>query len=845
MILPCGADAREVYSLNDGWIFRRGDSEVSEAVHLPHCWNADAYATRDYYRGKGFYSRRIAVDSLLQGQRFFLKFDGAASASQLSSGSDTIGSRIGAYSPHIYDITDCASGAARDYCLSVDNSRGDIPPYSADFTFMGGAYRDAWLVVCGPTYFDFTENPDCGFKLTSLREPGGEWSVGLTGTIVNTLSRRRSLTLAARIIAPDGSEFARAERKLRVKPGSECDFRLDFGKLPAPELWTPDSPILYNVELSMTADGELLDSGRSATAFRTFAFDEQGRFLLNGKPLKLRGMCRHQDMAPFGIALTDEMHRRDLHMIKDMGANFIRISHYPQDDAVLEMCDRLGLIAWEEIPVIDFVPDTPGFDDNCETMLRDMIRRHYNHPSVAMWGYMNEILLRVPAEGRDSTYRRTRRLAERLERVVAEEDPHRMSTMAFHGSDVYHSANLSDITDVQGWNLYQGWYGGELHQFGEFLSRQHAEHPAHKLIVSEYSAGSDRRLHSLRPVPFDFSIEYQQKYLEHYLPVIEDSAFVAGASHWNFIDFSSANRAESMPHINNKGLVSNDRRPKDVYHYYRAAWHDLPDTVGHIAVADWPERTDLPDSPGRVRRPVKVYTNLPEVEMLLNGISAGKMKVAKHSAVFDLEFKGGKNMIELLATDGTLVDLKTVNYNIFDLKDGRLALGTAEFAVNLGSDCYFTSAGSGLEWLPDCEWTPGAVYGHVGGQATVTQDEIALTGDDPLLQRALKDLREYIVAVEDGEYELELLFVEHSRPSAASAYMLGHNSGSGSDLTRMDIILNGKLIEQNFAPSEVAGEKSMVRRRYAAKAAGGGGLRLQFIPRGGITSLAGLKIRRK
>lgn len=162
-----------------------------------------------------------------------------------------------------------------------------------------------------------------------------------------------------------------------------------------PELWTPETPRLYRVETTLRnrKTKTLLDQSNHYTAFRWFRFDGDEGFFLNGKPYKLRGICRHQDQKPIGPALTDEMHRRDFLLMKEMGANFIRISHYPQDDALLEMCDKLGMLAWEEIPIIDIVPNTPGYGDNCERNLREMIRQHYNHPSIITWGYMNEILL--------------------------------------------------------------------------------------------------------------------------------------------------------------------------------------------------------------------------------------------------------------------------------------------------------------------------------------------------------------------------------------------------------------------------------------------------------------------
>lgn len=164
--------------------------------------------------------------------------------------------------------------------------------------------------------------------------------------------------------------------------------------------------------------------------------------------------------------------------------------------------------------------------------------------------------------------------------------------MAFHGSNSYNETGISNITDIVGWNLYQGWYGGDVTGFEKYLAQQHRDCPAHPMIVSEYGAGSDKRLHSLTPRAFDFSIEYQQKYLEHYLPVLENTPYVCGGTHWNFIDFCSALRDESMPRINNKGLLYADRTPKDIYYYYQAAWRkDIP--VLHIASRDWTYRSGV------------------------------------------------------------------------------------------------------------------------------------------------------------------------------------------------------------------------------------------------------------
>ncbi len=551
-----------------------------------------------------------------------------------------------------------------------------------------------------------------------------------------------------------------------------------------------------------------------------------------------------------GIAMSDTQHRQDMRLIKELGANFIRISHYPQDDAVLEMCDRLGLIAWEEIPVIDYVPLSDIYAENAATMLKDMIRWHRNHPSIAMWGYMNEILLKLPQNERSETIDRTLRLARRLEEILKSEDTTRMSAMAFHGNDIYDQCGLGDITRVKGWNLYHGWYGGELEGFEEFLARQHAAHPSAPIIVSEYGAGSDLRLHSLDPEPFDFSVEYQQKFLEHYIPVIELTDYVAGASHWNFIDFSSANRKESMPGINNKGLVTNDRRKKDVYYYFKAAWSNPDcDTVAHIAARDWPARTELSDSLGCVTRQIKAYTNLPEIAMRVNGGDLRLSQVSNYFAMFDVVLRDGDNTLEIFAPEDTVrpLDTFTVSLSVIPVRKGRIDLSTEELAVNVGSKCYFSSGYDGLVWLPDKQYSEGSLYGHGGGDPGTTQEIIGLTTDTPLLQSRLTGIDEYRFDVVDGDYEVEMLFADNAAPSSSSAYLLGHVDGNsgGEPAVGMDMMINGVKVEEGFAPALRSGLMSMVRLRHLAKVEGSCGLKISFLPvKGCVTSLSAIKVRK-
>lgn len=837
-------------TINDGWRFQYANDSIGVPVHLPHSWNEDAYHTRDYKRGTGVYTKTLMIPQSLSGKHIYLKFDGAVNKSEVSIDGTKVGSHMGGYSSHVIDVTPYVTpGGTHTLVVTVDNADKDIPPYSADFTFMGGLYRDAWLIGTDSVHFAFGNG--AGIRVTTRVGRDGRCEAVISGKITNGTTKKCRADVIATLHAPDGTQVAIKTEKIKLDPKNHfIPFNLAFDQLSGILLWSPESPALYNLELKLRVDGSEVDAAHETVGFRTFGFDDSGRFLLNGKPYKLRGMCRHQDQSPMGIALTDEQHRRDIQLIKDMGANFIRISHYPQDDAVLEMCDRLGLIVWEEIPVIDYVPESERFADNCEIMLREMINDHYNHPSVAMWGYMNEILLRMPRENQDMTKAQTLALAQRLEQVLEQEDSTRMSTMAFHGSDVYHGAGLADITDVKGWNLYQGWYGGQFNGFEKFLSRQHREHPDHRLIVSEYGAGSDMRIHSLAPEAFDFSMEYQQEYLEHYLPVIEDSAFVAGASHWNFIDFSSANRAESMPHINNKGLVTNRRTKKDVYHYYRAAWHNVStDTVAHIAVRDWPERTDMLDRNGVVTHPVKVYTNLPAILLKANGRMLGCLEVANSHAIYDVALTPGDNIIEVAdpSAPDRILDAAVITLRGIRRVGDRIDPSAGDVAINVGSNCYFRSDDSGLTWLPDRTYKQGGLYGHIGGKRSVSQDEIKLTADGPLLQHGVTALDEYRLDVIPGNYEVELLFAELASPSAQSAYMLGRNAGSNENgWTDMDISINNQCVETAFSPGAISGAKSMVKRRYETNVGDDGILSIRFSPtgEGATTSLSAIKIRK-
>lgn len=868
-LFPSVQAQREMQTLNDSWKFLKGDCTAAAdsafddaawtSVHLPHTWNTDAYTEKDYYRGTGWYRRQLSIPERWRDKQIFLRLDAASKAANVYINGKEVGAHAGGYTACTFDVTPFVySGAPNTVAIRVDNARQDIPPISGDFTFFGGIYRDVWLTAVPKQHFHLTNHGSDGIFISTPHVSAEKGTLLIRGEIKNDDARKASLELEHIVYNPDGSILQTHKQPIRLKVGELRTFRTEASAIPSPLLWTPETPHLYRVEtiLRDKKTRAVLDRTHHHTAFRWYSFDARQGFSLNGKPYKLRGICRHQDQKPIGVALTDEMHRRDMLLMKEMGANFIRISHYPQDDALLEMCDKLGMLAWEEIPIIDIVPDTPGYAENCERNLREMIRQHYNHPSVITWGYMNEILL--VAQRRYKTeeelkpvLERTLALARRLEEVLKEEDSTRVSTIAFHGSNSYNEVGLGDITDIIGWNLYQGWYGGNLSGFERFLEGQHRKHPTHPMIVSEYGAGSDKRLHSLQPQAFDFSIEYQQKYLEHYLPVLEDTPYVCGGTHWNFIDFSSALRDESMPRINNKGLVYADRTPKDVYYYYKAAWRqDIP--VLHIASRDWTHRAGVQQGSSPVMLPVKVYSNLPEVELFIDGKSVGRQQTKNYTATFSVPFSRKEHYISAKAES---TRAESTNSPRTILEDGlRLHftptpatpdaanLQNLELAVNVGSNCFFTSDESRLTWLPDQPYAPNS-WGYIGGESKSSQTQVMNTPDGPLFQTLRSDIEGYRFDVPPGVYEIEFLFTDIFRQNAATVYQLGRDSAQESHENTFDIVINGNTVEECFSPARESDYFHALRKRYNIT-----NLRdkieIRFPVRNGKSFLNGIKLRK-
>ncbi|MCQ4909415.1 glycoside hydrolase family 2 protein [Phocaeicola vulgatus] len=800
---------REMKTINDNWEFRKSIDESWESVNLPHTFNIDAYQQRNYYQGKGFYRRTLVLSEIVAERRYYMKIDAASKAANIRVNGKEVGSHVGGYTACIVDITEYIR-KENLIEITVDNGRKDITPISADFTFWGGIYRDVWLISTPKQHFNMSNMGSDGIFISTpvVNEKRGVLKVKCE--VTNDSHESSILEVRSAIYSPQGKLLQTIKQKQKLKSGETYIFENTSGAIESPDLWSPETPSLYLVKTTLVdpKSGKLLDEKNHKVGFRWFTFDGSKGFFLNGKSYKLRGLNRHQDQAPAGVALDDEAHRRDIFLMKELGCNFIRISHFPQDDAILEMCDELGLLAWEEIPIINIVPNTPGYDDNCEYNLREMIRQHYNHSSVITWGYMNEILLTAPSIGKPewlACKERTVNLAQRLEAVLKEEDPGRASVMAFNMTNLYNEIGLN-LVDVVGWNLYHGWYVDKLKDFNAWCEDQHRRYPDQPMIISEWGAGSDKRLHSTQGRAFDFSIEYQQTYIEHYLPFIENTEWISGCAYWNFIDFNVAARQESMPRVNNKGLAYNNRIWKDVAYYFKAMWRkDIP--VIRIASRDWEMRT------GEINKPqsIKIYSNMPEVELFINGQSIGCQKIANCHTVFNVILPEGISvlMAQGIKNGKTVQDAMTIQFKSLP----NIAEGD-ELAINVGSNCYFTSDISNLTWLPDQPYTAGG-WGYIGGKAHSTTSEIYNTLDGPIYQTWREGNWSYKIDAPIGEYEIELLIADVTKPAAQLANLLNKNKEEKhSGETRFHISICGKQVETNFSPIDGGKHRTAFKRRY-------------------------------
>lgn len=871
---------RVVYTINDGWKFTKGspfqaqlstcDDSSWEAVHIPHTWNDKDGddETPGFYRGPAWYRKNIFIDNSQEGRRAIIYFEGANQEVRFYLNGQFVGEHKGGYTRFCFDITpNLRYGQENLFAICVNNvSNPNIPPLSADFTFYGGIYRDVYLQFMSPVHIATNDYASSGVYIRTPEVNNSEATVEITTLLTNDTDQDTQIVVENLICDAAGKEIKTTHTEIKLFPGETKTDISKTIKINSPRLWDIDDPYRYTVYTRILdkRKGTLLDEVVNPIGLRWFEFDSEKGFFLNGKWRKLIGTARHQDYFQKGNALRDEMHVQDVLLLKEMGGNFLRVSHYPQDPVVMEMCDKLGIVTSVEIPVVNAITETEEFLNNSVEMVKEMVRQDFNRPSIMIWGYMNEILLRRPyTEGKqlEDYYRFTEKIARALEATIRKEDPSRYTMMAYHNAPrFYEEAHLTDIPMIQGWNLYQGWYEPDINEFQRLLDRAHKTYKGKVLMVTEYGPGVDPRLHSYQSERFDFSQEYGLIYHKHYLKEMQKRPFVAGSSLWNLNDFYSESRVDAVPHVNNKGVVGLDREQKDTYLFYKASLSEQPMiTIGNRG---WKARGGVVNTDKKeCLQSVPVFSNADEVELFVNGNSLGKKKTEDCHALFDVPFVDGENLLEAVIVAGKgkteLRDMLRIQFQLVEsqLKD-KFSSSFTEMNVMLGSPRYFDDRVANVAWIPEQEYKPGS-WGFVGGTpyrrktgfGTMLGSDIDIheTDMNPIFQTQRVGIKSFKADVPDGEYSVSLYWAEldSDKQKEALVYNLGADAEQVLVSKRsFGISFNGTTVLENFNVARDYGYARAVIKKFLVTVKDGKGLTIDFHKKEGEPILNAIRIYR-
>jgi beta-galactosidase len=866
-------------TINSNWAFHKGDISGFpahqpdtvrwEQISLPHSWNTTDVTDDEpgYYRGPGWYKKIFYVPASWQGKSLYLYFQGANQVADVYVNGRLAGKHTGGYTAFSFNIGKLLNFntplTANEITVRVDNSHNEnIPPLNADFTFFGGIYRDVYLLTANPVHFNLDSNAASGIKIATPQVSAASADVAINYEITNAGAERSVLHINTSIFTEDGKAIGEVTSKFTLSANATQSVSQQITAIKNPHLWSPDDPYLYHV-ISRIYDkaGTLLDEQSNPLGFRWFKFDAAAGFYLNGKPLKLIGANRHQDYKGLANAVPDAIHLRDMKLLKDMGANFIRISHYPQDPAVLEACDRLGLLASMEIPVVNRITQSEQFTQNSLTMQREMIRQNFNHPCLIIWAYMNEVLLQPRYKSnspeQESYFKEVAKLAAKLDSLTRSEDPSRYTMISCHGDfDRYNNAGITKIPQIIGWNLYYGWYAPDLEGFGKFLDRHHLALPNTPVIVTEYGADGDTRLHSLAPERFDKTIEYQVIYHQSYLKQIMERPFVAGGAMWCLVDFNSEARIDAAPHKNTKGVATDERVPKDVYYYYQA--NLLKQPFVKIGSRNWTLRGGIAGGDGKCSQPVAVYSNLPNVSLWLNGVLIGKQPVTDKVAIFNVPFTNGMNHLKASADQAGALseDFADINFKMQPLSLRDTTLKFTELNVSLGDTRFYTDDKLQQVWLPEQAYIPGS-WGYIGGhvfsmkgnnlQRFGSNKNILGTDYDPIYATQRVGLTAFKLDVPDGKYQVTLLFAEllSDKEREASVYNLGGTEQKEQSANRsFDIAINGQKVMESLGDDNYLQPERAYSVKYTITVTGGTGIDVGFSPVKGEAILNGIQVKK-
>ncbi len=628
---------RKIINFNAKWSFTKLANEIPTAidkkwdfVNLPHCWNAidGQDGDNDYFRGTAYYAKNIDKSELPESDRYYIEVKGANSSADLYLNGEKLATHHGGYSTWRVDITEKLTGINNLLVIAVDNSANEtVYPQMADFTFYGGIYRDVNIICVNNSHFDLDYFGTPGLKITpEIKENDAE--VEIEAYVTNGK------------IGQD-IHYAISDKEGNIIAETTTNDTKVTLSIPSVHLWNGvKDPYLYTAMVELIEDGKVIDDISSRFGCRTFEIDPEDGFILNGREYPLRGVSRHQDRWGKGNALSKEDHEEDINLILEMGANTIRLAHYQHDQYFYDLCDEKGLVIWAEIPYIS--KHMPTGRENTISQMKELITQNYNHPSIVVWGLSNEISI----GGSDDDLLDNHRV---LNDLCHEMDKTRLTTIAAVSMCKIDDPYLQ-IPDVVSYNHYFGWYGGNTEMNGPWFDNFHKVHPNIPIGCSEYGCEA-LNWHTSNPIQGDYTEEYQAYYHEELIKQFFTRKYLWATHVWNMFDFGADARNEGGENgQNHKGLVTFDRKyKKDSFYAYKAWLSDDP--FVHLCGKRYVDRVEDVTK-------ITVYSNLPEVELFVNGVSLGKKKAEDHFFYFDVKNEG---VTKLVAIAGDQRDESIIN----------------------------------------------------------------------------------------------------------------------------------------------------------------------------------------
>ena len=644
--------------------------ESWQNINLPHTWNAlDATDLETGYRRTGsWYKKDLEIASVVSGQIYQLYFEGVNITCDVYVNGKKVGGHIGGYIGFTIDITDAISNGKNEILVRADNGYDPevIPSQKSDFFIFGGITRDVWLETLPAQHL-------ANLKITTPNVSSNSSDLKASVTINGVNS---NVKVKASLTDNDGNEIQ--SQIFDVVDGSS---EINFKDIKNIKLWDTDNPNLYNLNVQLLENDAVKDEVSDRVGFRWFEFKDYGAFYLNGKRLLLRGTHRHEEHAGVGAAMSNEMHRADMELIKDMGTNFVRLAHYPQDPEICKACDELGLLVWDELPWCRGGLGNDVWKKNTKGMLKEIIEQNYNHPSVIIWSLGNEMYWLPDFKDGDNTDNMNAYLQE-LHDYSHELDPTRKTAIRKY----YEGAHIVDVFSPSIWS---GWYSGSYKSYQKAIDQYKKEYKS--FLHTEYGGSSHLGRHTENPITGegkiqadgweeaivqtdvaniaqigDWSENYIVDLFDWHLRISENDSTFIGNAQWAFKDFGTPLRPENaIPYMNQKGLVDRANNPKDAFYVFKSYWNKT-DPFTYIESHTWTER----QGPKGLARNISVYSNCSEVELFLNGESLGvKTRDTKAFPAaglnWSLNFEDGKNALVAVGktTDGKEVkDELDVNY---------------------------------------------------------------------------------------------------------------------------------------------------------------------------------------